>query len=235
MRPLIGVLPLFDRESHNLWINPGYLSGIQTAGGAPVLLNLTTDEEYCEKLCQVCDGFLFTGGPDVEPTLYGHEKIPECGFILPARDEMELWMLRRLLELDKPILGICRGVQVLNVAAGGTMYQDIPAQKPVCIAHNQAGSVVFTTPTHPVTIAPDTKTCALLGPDLLAVNSMHHQAVWDVAPGFIASAWAPDGLVEAIESTRHRFALGVQWHPEFLWPASQRQLRLFAGLVEACT
>ena len=114
------------------------------------------------------------------------------------------------------------------------MYQDIPAQKPVCIAHNQAGSVEFTTPTHPVTVVKGTKTFDLLGQELLAVNSMHHQAVWDLAPGFIPTAFAPDGLVEAIESTAHRFALGVQWHPEFLWENDPRQHRLFAGLVEAC-
>ena len=234
MRPLIGVLPLFDRESHNLWINPKYLAGLRTAGGAPALLDLTDDEDYCRTMLQRCDGFLFTGGPDVEPSLYGHELIPECGFILPLRDSQELLLLKLALAADKPILGICRGVQILNVAAGGTMYQDIPAQKPVHLFHNQAGTVEFTTPTHPVTVVPGTKTFALLGRELLAVNSMHHQAVWDLAPGFIPSAFAPDGLVEAIESTSHRFAVGVQWHPEFLWENDPRQHRLFAGLVEAC-
>ena len=234
MRPLIGVMPLYQKDNGNIWINPGYLRGIEAGGGAPILLHLSEDPAYWEQLCDLCDGFLFTGGPDVEPTLYGREKIPECGYILPARDNMEITMLRSLLKTKKPILGICRGAQLINVAAGGTMYQDLPTQRPGPTDHNQIEKAEFTVPTHTVEVLPDTLLSRVLGTEVLPVNSMHHQAVWETAPGLRVSAVAPDGLTEAVESLTHPFVLGVQWHPEFLWPEAPRQKALFSALVRAC-
>ncbi len=234
MRPLIGILPLFDRQSQNLWINPRYPNGVVKAGGSPVLLHLCGEREYQLQMCSLCDGFVFTGGPDIEPTLFGQQRLPQCGFVLPARDSQELFMLHRVLDLDKPVLGICRGIQLLNVAMGGDLYQDIPTQCHGHINHAQMEIIPFTAPIHPVTVRPNTRLHRLTGQTLLAVNSMHHQAVCRPGQGLAVSAQAPDGLIEAIESTQHRFVLGVQWHPEFLWDQSPAQLALFHGLVQAC-
>lgn len=237
MKPLIGVLPLFDKDSHNYWINPKYMHGIEKAGALPVLLNLSQDQEYWRAVCDRLDGFVFTGGQDVGPGLYGQEKLPQCNYQSEDRDSQELWMLRRLLAMDKPVLGICRGCQMLNVAMGGTLYQDLPSQHPSQIHHSQDGLVPRDEASHTVRLAPGSAVQRLMGGEgvnEVPVNSLHHQAVLDVAPGLAAVAVAPDGVVEAVESRDHRFVLGVQWHPEFLWHKRSDMLAIFRGLVEAC-
>lgn len=234
MKPLIGVLPLFEKDAHTYWINPGYMHGVEAAGGLPVLLNLTEDAGSRMDACQRMDGFLFTGGQDVDPTLYGQEKLPQCNYQAPLRDSQEMWMLQTLLDMDKPILGICRGCQMINVAMGGTLYQDLPTQHPSQVLHAQMDIVPRDEPCHTVRLAPGSIISRLVGSAEPAVNSLHHQAVRDVAPGLLASATAPDGIVEAVESPRHRFVLGVQWHPEFLWQKRPDMLAIFRGLVDSC-
>lgn len=233
MKPLIGVLPLFRAEDENLWINHYYFDGIIHAGGIPYLLPLVDDESVMELLCSQFDGFLFTGGQDVEPALYGEEKIPECSYQAPRRDSQELYMLKRLLEMDKPCLGICRGVQMMNVACGGTMYQDLPAQFGVEVDHAQMGKEEFTKPFHSVELVPGTMLHNAIGETDLMVNSMHHQAVKDVPDCFAVSAKSPDGLVEALEHKTAKCFFGVQWHPEFLWPEHEHAKAIFRLLTEA--
>ena len=232
MRPRIGVLPLYNSENQTLWINPLYFGGVEEAGGLPSLLPLTDNEVLWEEYCRSFDGFVFTGGQDVAPGLYGHEKIPQCSYQAPLRDNQELFMLRRLRQLDKPVLGICRGDQVMNVAFGGTLYQDLPAQHPSQVVHSQKKP--YDLPHHQVTVRPGTALHRLIGREHLSVNSMHHQAVWDVAPGFTVSARAEDGIIEAIELPQARFLLGVQWHPEHMWQDYASARAIWRGLVDAC-
>ena len=232
MWPWIGVLPLYNSEKRIFWINPLYMRGVEHAGGHAALLSLTENEESWEDACHMYDGFVFTGGQDVAPSLFGQEKIPECGYQAPIRDNQEIWMLRRLKELGKPVLGICRGLQVMNVAFGGTLIQDIPVQRPSRVVHLQ--QMPYELPHHQVTIRRDSLLFSLVEKEHLSVNSMHHQAVLDVANGFIVTALAEDGLVEAIELPDQQFFLGVQWHPEHMWQDYTSAREIWRGLVNAC-
>lgn len=232
MRPRIGVLPLYNLEKQIFWINPLYLMGVEQAGGLPVLLPLSRNREMWDACCEGFDGFVFTGGQDVGPAHYGQERLPECGYEVSLRDNQELYMMRRLRELDKPVLGICRGVQVMNVTFGGALYQDLPAQRPTPVVHRQ--EMPFNLPHHQVHISLDSALFQLLGKEHLSVNSMHHQAIWTLAEGFRATAWAEDGLIEAIELPEARFFLGVQWHPEYMFQDYQSGRDIWRGLVEAC-
>lgn len=232
MRPVIGVLPLYNSEKQTLWINPLYLGGIEQAGGIPMMLSLSQEPQLWNAYLSVCDGFVFTGGQDVSPALYGEEKLPECGYQAPLRDQQESYMLSRLWELDKPVLGICRGIQIMNVAYGGSLYQDIFSQAPSPVIHRQEKP--YDLPHHQVKIQSGTRLYDILNVSRLSVNSMHHQSVKTVAPGFIPSAWAEDGLVEAIEAPEKRFMLGLQWHPEHMWQDYASARKIWQALVSAC-
>ncbi len=233
MKPRIGVLPLFNQGDENLWINHYYFDGIVAAGGIPYLLPLLDDEAGLELLCHQFGGYLFTGGQHVDPGLYGEEKIPECSYQAPRRDSQELFMLKRLLELDKPCLGICRGVQMMNVACGGTMYQDLPVQFGTAVDHAQMGKAEFTEPFHSVDIIPGTVLHSVVGEDSIMVNSMHHQAVKNIPDCFTISAKSGDGLAEALEHKTAKCFIGVQWHPEFLWPRHHHAMAIFKLLTDA--
>lgn len=233
MKPLIGVLPLFHQGDENLWINHYYFDGIINAGGIPYLLPLLDDESELELLCHQFDGYLFTGGQDVDPALYGEEKIPECSYQAPRRDSQELFMLKRLLQLDKPCLGVCRGLQMINVACGGTMYQDLPTQFGTDVDHSQMGKEEFTRPFHSVQLVTGTKLHSAIGETALMVNSMHHQAVKDIPDCLAVAARSDDGLVEALEHKTAKCFFGVQWHPEFLWPEHDHAKAIFRLLTDA--
>jgi putative glutamine amidotransferase len=230
IKPLIGLIPLVDAGRDSLWMLPGYMDGVAEAGGLPVMLPL--NEADLDRLCELCDGFLLTGGQDVSPALYGQAPIPECGETCPQRDAMESGVLRRALALDKPVLGICRGLQFINAALGGTLWQDLPSQRPSCTCHRQTEP--YDAPSHDVTLLTDTPLRALLGVDRLGVNSYHHQAVRDLAPGLQPMALSPDGLVEALWHPGHRFLWAVQWHPEFAWRVSTEARAIFRAFVNAC-
>jgi putative glutamine amidotransferase len=184
------------------------------------------------------DGLLLTGGGDVEPSRYGEAPHPELEDVEPERDEFEINLIAAARRRDLPILGICRGVQVLNIAAGGTLVQDIPSQVPGALNHSL--DVPQHQPydlAHEVWIEKDSLLAKLLGERLVGsdtceVNSRHHQAVKKVAPGFRVSATAPDGVIEAIEDPSVRFCLGVEWHPENFWRTGEFR-SLFEGFVEA--
>lgn len=228
-RPIIGVTPLIDYEKDSYWLVPGYMQGILEAGGTPVMLPLTDNINIAEQLADKCDGFLFTGGQDVSPAVYGEKPIPQCGECSPERDTTELLLLKQAFELNKPILGICRGIQLLNAALGGTLYQDLPSQINSPLEHHQKPP--YDKPIHEVEIMCNTPLHKLLGKSILAVNSYHHQAIKDLSERLLPMAKSPDGIIEAVYMPDKKFVWGVQWHPEFLHMSDENSKRIFAEFV----
>lgn len=233
-KPLIGLTPAHDMESGDVKARPTYMRALKAAGAIPVVMPLDASEEDLKQLSQDLDGFLFTGGPDVHPFLFGEETQAHCGNVSPARDQMEISLLPMIMELQKPILGICRGIQVLNIALGGNIWQDIPSQvtRDFPLAHSQPFS--YDMPCHTVALTEGSLLARISESSSIKVNSMHHQAVKDLAPGLIASAYSTDYLIEALEMPDYPFFIGVQWHPEYLWEKNKEAFRLFQTFVKAC-
>lgn len=229
---LIGVTPAQNDQNGQITVNPDYMDAVRRAGGLPVLLPLYADADSLKAMLEKVDGLVFTGGADVAPALYSEEKLPCCGAPAPERDQMEYALCRMALEMDKPILAICRGHQMLNVALGGSLYQDIAQQFGTAIRHPR--SDVPRTPVHTVAVAPGSLLYQAVGMETLQVNSRHHQGVKRVAPGAAACGVAEDGLVEAIEAPGKRFVLGVQWHPESMSAQRPEAQALFNALVQSC-
>ena len=232
MKPLIGLIPLVDEGRDSLWMLPGYMEGVAAAGGLPVMLPLEDGGAELDQLCGLCDGFLLTGGHDVGPEFYGAERLPACGATSPERDRMEAGVLRRAMAADKPVLGICRGLQFINAALGGTLWQDLPSQHPSEIIHRQTAP--YDASSHEVRLLPGSPLAALLGRESLGVNSYHHQAIRDLAAPLEAMAMSPDRLIEAIRHPGRRFLWGVQWHPEFAWRSDPAAAAIFRAFVESC-
>ena len=214
--PLIGVTPLWDAERKSVWMLPDYLEGIKAAGGIPVVLPIAMSEDDAERIVETFDGLLFTGGQDVS----------SC----PERDKEETVLLQKALEADKPILGICRGLQFINVFLGGTLWQDLPSQYPSDIVHRQGKP--YGVPSHQVSISGELQ--SLLGKEILDVNTLHHQAVKDLGSGLTPMAVAPDGLIEAFQMPGKRFVWAVQWHPEYLFKTDKDSLAIFSCFVKHC-
>ena len=180
------------------------------------------------------NGFLFTGGPDLHPFHFGEETQIHCGNVSPKRDHLELELLQLAIKARKPILGICRGIQLINICLGGDIYQDLPSQffEDFPVAHTQPFS--YEIPSHTVTVIPDTLLSRIAGKTTIQVNSMHHQAIRRLAPGLNASGFAPHGLTECVEMQEYpTFFLGVQWHPEYLWEKDDAARGIFAEFVKA--
>jgi putative glutamine amidotransferase len=232
MKPVIGIMPLYDEKRDALWMLPGYYKAIEDCGGIPMILPLTTDMENLGYFIEECDGFLLTGGQDVDPAMYGEEKSEKCGEICAVRDTMERVILDASLALDKPVFGICRGIQMLNVRLGGTLYQDLPSEHPSDAEHSMKAP--FDRTVHEVNIVPGSPLHELLGVETLGVNSCHHQAIRDLADGLDAMAISEDGLVEAVYVPQRSFVMAVQWHPELCYQTSEENRKLFESFIEAC-
>lgn len=230
-KPLIGVVPLVDRERESYWMIPGYLEGVRQAGGIPVMLPLTSDRAELEQLVAELDGFLLTGGQDISPDLYGQTPAPTCGERCLPRDEMEGGLLPLALKRDRPVLGICRGIQFLNAALGGTLYQDLPTEHPSEVEHHQRPP--YDVGVHRVELVPGSPLQSLLGKERLMVNSYHHQAIRTLAPALQPMAYSEDRLVEAVWAPARRFVWGVQWHPEFSYRNNSDSRQIFARFVRA--
>lgn len=209
-----------------------YPHGVEAAGGIPLLIPFLEHPENVGYLADKLDGLLLAGGEDVSPQVFGEQPHTGLGEVVPERDELEVQLIHTMLERGKPILGICRGIQVLNAALGGTLYQDLLRQWEGSIQHSQRARRNHLS--HTIRVSEASRLFHLLGEQkVLKSNSFHHQAVKDVAPGFVPVAWDDEGLIEAIERPGELFVVGVQWHPENLWRTYPVYLGLFQGLVDA--
>lgn len=233
MKPLIGITAGLLRELPNrdwIWNTNDYFRAVQRAGGIPVLLPFVESESEAAEVLERVDGLLLSGGDDLDPQLYGEMPHEKMGAIVPERDVTELAYARSALRMNLPTFGICRGHQVLAVAFGGTLWQDIPSQVPSAMKHRQEAPRWFAS--HPVAVAPGTTLAALVGGEA-QVNTYHHQAVKEAPSGWVVSAVAPDGIIEAMEQPDHRFALSVQWHPENFQGRPYNFDALFSAFVAA--
>jgi putative glutamine amidotransferase len=239
-RPLIGITGTRHVIASNsaapglmgLVSGDDYAQGVERAGGLPVVIPYIESEDVLDDLANRLDGLLLAGGEDVNPELWGSEPLRGLGQVIPERDALERVLILRMLEQNKPILGICRGIQMLNVALGGSLYQDIVREWRGVIQHRQQARRDHLS--HSVRIVPDSRLFQLVGHrSELRCNSFHHQAVKELGKDLVAVAWDQEGLVEAIEHTKHDFVLGVQWHPENLWRQYPEHFALFQGLVRA--
>ena len=244
MAPVIGITATLKEDASGVAERPlgkfvradlDYLEGVAEAGGIPVVLPPVAGPRAAEALLDGIDGLLLSGGSDLDPRYYGEEAVPELGVTLPERDAFEMALLEHALGLRIPIFGICRGMQVLNVALGGTLYQDLPTQMDhmVLLGHRQ--ETPKWQPTHEVDVDGDSKVAEIMGTDELKVNSYHHQAIKELASGLVAVACAPDGVIEAVESSdlSKRWMIGVQWHAEAMRDAGREHQKLFEAHVSA--
>ncbi len=238
MQPLIGIT--CSRVTGGAWglyslghfmdyTFADYSLALHDAGAAPVILPAAQDEGSLARILGAVQGLLLSGGPDIHPRRYGEEPAAGLGEVDEDLDRMELTAARLALEMDVPVLGICRGIQVLNVALGGTLYQDIPSQVPESICHTPKTDKSVNT--HTVRIEPGNRLRRIMGKAEIWVNGKHHQAVKDPAPGLVVTARARDGVVEALEHPDRRWAVGVQWHPEGTWREDLFSKKLFRAFV----
>ena len=239
-KPLVGVTCHYLDENacrgiatagqDGSFIAGDYVYRVEEAGGVPVLLPLCLDPETLLPVLARLDGLLVTGGGDVTPALYGAEPSPYCGKVSAGRDAQDLFLARYALSHDLPLLGICRGMQVLNVAAGGTLWQDLESEgRYAC----HRGAAPRNLPRHTVRLAEGSLLRSIYGKEIVAVNTFHHQAVKEPAPGAAVTATSGDGVIEGLEFAGHAFAAAVQWHPEKMFDSDEQAL-LFRAFVRAC-
>jgi len=230
--PTIGIMPVFDDSIKKLTMPKGYAEAVEAAGGTPVILPLTQNLDTIERVYLLCDGFIFTGGHDIAPEMYGQERSTECGPVCEKRDDMESRLLKLAVSGDKPVLGICRGIQLINAALGGSLYQDLEKAgfSELCHTPKEDGEK----PLHLVEISRDTPLYEIFSSREIWTNSYHHQAVHRLAPGLTEAAWSKDGIVEALYMPQNKFFISVQWHPELTYKYDGHSLGLFEALVKSC-
>lgn len=213
---------------------PSYVNAVLAAGGLPVLIPLALSSEDLQALLPRLDGVLLPGGGDIEPSYYGgNDDDPSVRDVDKVRDAFELALIRHAVQNNKPMLAICRGLQVFNVALGGSLWEDIGNQMPGAIRHDYFGKGMRDHLAHDVKVSRGSLLHDILGTDALRVNSLHHQGIRALAPDLTASAVSTDNLIEAVEVDGHPFAVGVQWHPEHLLQAEPRMTLLFKRFVTA--
>ncbi|MEO6445976.1 MAG: gamma-glutamyl-gamma-aminobutyrate hydrolase family protein [Gemmatimonadaceae bacterium] len=243
-RPVIGVttqtLHSIDgipaELPQSVVMNQRYYFSVAVSGAAPVLIPLLDDQpEALRGAYEACDGILIPGGVDIDPTCFGESAHPKLGRIDPARDRTEIQLAKWAMEEGKPLLGLCRGLQVINVALGGTLWQDLEQQVPESIKHDYFPNFGFerTHLAHEVALTAGSRLRQLMELDSIEVNSMHHQGIRTLAPSLLASAIAPDGLIEAAETTGEGFCIGVQWHPEVFELSDPHTRHVFREFVVA--
>lgn len=237
-RPLIGIVtnlsgdPDLSERCKNATFTNSYIMSVAMSGGLPIGIPPLTDGEAIDEIIQKIDGLLVPGGNDMSPQLYGEEPCQNQGSFSLDRDFLDLQSIRTAHRMGKPILGICRGIQAINVCFGGTLYQDLKQEEQFTVKHYQDGK--FCSPSHMVNLQPDGMLFPELGKEIL-VNSFHHQAVKRIADGFRAIAFSKDGVIEAMESEKGSFVLGVQWHPEQMTANGDKKMKkIFELFIHAC-
>lgn len=229
MRKVVGVMPLYDEEKDSYWMLPGYMKMLEAEDAIPIMLPLTSRTSELAYFLEFCGGFLLTGGQDVSPSIYHNDKKPWCGQCCEIRDEMDRYILTRAIEQDKPVLGICRGIQLMNACYGGTLYQDLQKEYASGIDHHMKPP--YDRVAHQVTLQKGTPLFDMLHKEQIGVNSYHHQAINELSPDFRAMAVSEDGLIEGIYMPSRRFIMGVQWHPELSYMIdgnSKKLIKAFA-------
>lgn len=233
MKPVIGLIPLYDDEKESYWMLPGYMQVLELCGALPIMLPLTDDKNALEQAFSLCDGLLLTGGHDVDPHLYGKEPFDRCGVLCTARDAMESILFALALRDDKPVLGICRGIQFMNAYLGGTLYQDLDTEyRGVFPYVDHHMTPPYDRAVHKVMVKDRTLLADLIGAGEHGVNSYHHQAIKDVAESVEIMAVSEDGLTEAIRVKDKCFMLGVQWHPEFSYAVNPDSRKIAQAFVD---
>ncbi len=244
MRPIIGVttqtLQAIDGIPPGLpasvVMNQRYYDAVADAGGAPILIPLFDDAtDVLRGVYDVCDGILIPGGVDMHPACFGEAPHERLGRTDQVRDRVELQLTRWAIDNGKPLLGLCRGLQVINVALGGTLYQDLGTERAGSIRHDYFPTHGYTRDylAHEVALHSGTRLFEAMGRDRIAVNSMHHQGIKDLSPTLVPAATAPDGLVEGVEGPGDQYLVGVQWHPEVFESADAHTRRLFESFLAA--
>lgn len=231
-KPVIGITARVEKDQMYS-LDPVYGRAILQAGGLPLIVPIV-DKEDTHLLCERLDGLIVTGGGDINPTLYGEEPHIRLGAVYPGSDEYEKELIMCFLEMDKPFIGMCRGLQMLNISLGGTNYQDLESQfEGILYQHKQMA--MRTHRTHSVTLEDDSRLLEIMGEKTFHVNSFHHQGVKDVSDQLTVAARAADGLVESLESKHHKFVMGIQWHPEeFALQGDEPSKKLFDRFVSEC-
>lgn len=232
--PIIGLTSSFGAtdDLDRVFLPSNYLETIRHFGAIPLLIPVKATQMELEYLLGQCDGLLLTGGNDIDPALYGEQILNDTVEPAPERDEMESRLCHMAAQRGIPLLGICRGIQIMNVAFGGSLYQDIPAQIPSYIAHRMEKP--YHRSSHSCILTPDSPLHKLVGSHLISVNSHHHQAVKGIAPGFSVMGRCEDGVIEAIWNPDKKFMWGVQWHPERIWDIEDSSAKLFEAFIRAC-
>lgn len=238
--PLIGIpmqtLEPIPGEVPRAWVmGQRYVKVVSAAGGIPFLLPCLPDnEQLLRTMYAQVSGLFLTGGVDIDPSFYGAEKSEACMKTDWERDWTEQSLIRWAIEDHKPVLGVCRGIQIMNVACGGTLHQDLTQERPGSIRHDYFPQYGFERSylAHPTRITEGTRLADILKEGEIQVNSIHHQAIKDLAPHFRVSAHAPDGVIEAFEGTNGRFLVGIQWHPEEMTETDEGSRRLFEAFIQ---
>jgi putative glutamine amidotransferase len=229
MKPVIGITAGFNNSEEKHFLTDFYVQAIENSGGIPIILP-SMDINLIDEVYNMVDGLIFSGGSDVEPAFFGESPKRGIGEITPIRDQFELYLAKKALAGLKPVLGICRGVQVLNIAAGGNIYQDIG--EITVLEHDQKAPKWATF--HEVEVLNDSLLYKIIGKTKIKVNSFHHQSLKDLGQGLMKVAWSNDGLIEAIETTsKEKTIIGVQWHPECTWNRDSESKALFEFLINS--
>jgi putative glutamine amidotransferase len=239
MKPIVGIPCAFqapqDKQGRGTSVvSQSYLRALEMAGGAPMPIPITGQEDTLRALYARLDGLLLAGGVDIDPSHYDEPPHAALGEVDAQRDWVELTLTCWALADGLPVFGICRGIQTLNVVAGGSLWQDIAAQVPGALWHPYYPDYPYNRLSHSVQLEPDSRLARILGDLELEVNSLHHQAARDVGKGLRVIARSPDGMIEGLESQDEAWVIGVQWHPEWLIDDDLRMRRLFEAFVAAC-
>ncbi|MDU1848381.1 MAG: gamma-glutamyl-gamma-aminobutyrate hydrolase family protein [Niallia nealsonii] len=233
-KPIIGITGAYifkNKFMEGTYVHHDYQNTIAANGGLPIILPFV-EEALSIEMVDLCDAVLLSGGEDVDPILFGEDPHRNIGDTILLRDQVELQIIKRAMETNKPILAICRGIQILNVALGGTLIQDIPSQLLDSIKHTQ--SVSRSLDSHFVSIKENSKLAAIIGEGKTRVNSLHHQAIDSLAVDLEVVATSSDGIIEAVEHKNYpHFLLGIQWHPESMASTNEKMNRIFAEFIKS--